>query len=78
MAIPTRHTFLRSRTNRYFQLDIAIADYEQHFREFQIPHSTALCSLMDEKPYLVGPLARVNLNWHLLNVLQILHNNGYC
>jgi coenzyme F420-reducing hydrogenase alpha subunit len=47
-------------------LDIAIADYEQHFREFQIPHSTSLCSLMDEKPYLVGPLARVNLNWHLL------------
>lgn len=43
-------------------LDIAIEDYRQHFTEFQVPHSTALHSLLDEETYLVGPLARLNLN----------------
>lgn len=43
-------------------LDIAIDEYEQHFREFQEPHSTAFHSLLHDKPYLVGPLARLNLN----------------
>jgi coenzyme F420-reducing hydrogenase alpha subunit len=44
-------------------LDIDVADYEQHFAERQVPWSTALHSLTvpDERPYLVGPLARVNL-----------------
>ncbi len=44
-------------------LDIDVADYEQHFSERQVPWSTALQSVMlpEEKPYLVGPLARVNL-----------------
>ncbi|OUD15485.1 Ni/Fe hydrogenase subunit alpha [Thioflexithrix psekupsensis] len=44
-------------------LFIPISEYEQHFREFHVPHSTALHSLLHEKPYLVGPLARVNLNY---------------
>ena len=43
-------------------LDIAIDEYESHFVEHQEPHSTALHSLLDAKPYLVGPLARLNLN----------------
>ncbi|MBB3190685.1 Ni/Fe hydrogenase subunit alpha [Halomonas cerina] len=43
-------------------LDIPIDDYEQHFREFQVPHSTALHALLDDRPYLVGPLARLNNN----------------
>lgn len=43
-------------------LDIDINEYETHFREFQVPHSTALHSLLNGRPYLVGPLARVNLN----------------
>jgi len=43
-------------------LDIGISDYEKHFREFQEPHSTALHAHLDGKPYLVGPLARLNLN----------------
>jgi coenzyme F420-reducing hydrogenase alpha subunit len=44
-------------------LDIDAADYERHFSERQVPWSTALQSVMlpDERPYLVGPLARVNL-----------------
>ncbi|ANJ66360.1 Ni/Fe hydrogenase subunit alpha [Halothiobacillus diazotrophicus] len=43
-------------------LDIGIDDYERHFREFQVPHSTALHALLDDRPYLVGPLARINNN----------------
>ncbi|MFM7244901.1 MAG: Ni/Fe hydrogenase subunit alpha [Planctomycetaceae bacterium] len=44
-------------------LDIDIAEYERHFAEWQVPWSTALHSvrLPGETPYLVGPLARVNL-----------------
>jgi len=44
-------------------LDIAISDFAQHFVEMQVPHSTALHSLQlpDRTPYLVGPVARLNL-----------------
>ncbi len=48
-------------------LDIPISEYDNHFKEFQVPHSTALHSLLDGKPYLLGPLARVNLNFALLS-----------
>ncbi|MCG6934402.1 MAG: Ni/Fe hydrogenase subunit alpha [Candidatus Promineifilaceae bacterium] len=43
-------------------LDIPIQAYQDHFREYQVPHSTALQSSLDGQPYLVGPLARINLN----------------
>ena len=43
-------------------LDIAVEAYEQHFGEFQVPHSTAQYASLHGQPYLVGPLARLNLN----------------
>jgi coenzyme F420-reducing hydrogenase alpha subunit len=43
-------------------LDIAVAEFEGRFAERQVPHSTALHCLLDGRPYLVGPLARLNLN----------------
>ncbi|HHH35984.1 MAG TPA: Ni/Fe hydrogenase subunit alpha [Gammaproteobacteria bacterium] len=43
-------------------LDIDVEDFEAHFREHQVPHSTALHCLLAGEPYLVGPLARLNLN----------------
>lgn len=43
-------------------LDISADRFEAHFTEQQQPHSTALYCLLDGKPYLVGPLARLNLN----------------
>ncbi len=43
-------------------LDAPIADFEKRFAEHQVPHSTALHCLHDGRPYLVGPLARLNLN----------------
>lgn len=43
---------------------IDIADYERHYEERQVPHSTALQSVRvaDGSPYFLGPLARVNLS----------------
>lgn len=45
-------------------MKISIEEYEQHFVEEQVPHSTALQShrMPGHQPYFVGPLARVNLN----------------
>ena len=43
-------------------LDISIDEFDNHFKEKHIDHSTALHCLLDGKPYLVGPLARINLN----------------
>jgi coenzyme F420-reducing hydrogenase alpha subunit len=44
---------------------ISVHSYEQEFQEMQVPHSTALHSIRTstQAPYLVGPLARVHLNW---------------
>jgi len=41
-------------------LNIPKEKFDDHFKEDHIPYSTALHCLMDGKPYLVGPLARVN------------------
>jgi len=43
-------------------LDIGIDEYEKYFTEQHVPHSTALHSLLEGQPYLLGPLARINLN----------------
>src|SRR3990172_3908760 len=43
-------------------LDISADRFESRFVEHQEAHSTALHCLHDGKPYLVGPLARLNLN----------------
>ena len=44
-------------------LDIAVADYEAHFVEEQVPHSTALHSrIVGGGPYVCGPQARFALN----------------
>ena len=59
-------------------LDIPIEEYEQHFREFQVPYSTALHALLHDRPYLVGPLARINLNHERLPeaVHEVLRESG--
>jgi len=51
-------------------LDIATADYDAHFTETHVARSTALHShLSDGGAYLVGPLARYNLNHDRLSPL---------
>lgn len=47
-------------------LNIAISEFENYFKESQAPYSTALHCHLNNNAYLVGPLARVNLNYHLL------------
>jgi len=51
-------------------LDIAVSEYEDHFEERHMPHSTALHSVLKARGnYLVGPLARFNLNHAQLSPL---------
>jgi sulfhydrogenase subunit alpha len=51
-------------------LDIAPAEFEEHFVEEQVPHSTALHSRLRERgSYLVGPMARWALNAERLSPL---------
>jgi coenzyme F420-reducing hydrogenase alpha subunit len=47
---------------------VTVGDYEKHFYEEHVPHSTALHShrVGDARPYQVGPLARVHLNFDQL------------
>ncbi|HCA82125.1 MAG TPA: Ni/Fe hydrogenase subunit alpha [Bacteroidetes bacterium] len=48
-------------------LDIPISEYENHFAEEHVSHSNALHSVMKSRgAYLVGPLARFNLNFDKL------------
>ncbi len=50
-------------------LNIAIDEYEKHFAEEHIAHSTALHSdLKGHGAYFVGPLARYNLNFEQLSL----------
>jgi len=43
-------------------LSIGTDAFDEHFAEQHVPHSTALFSTYHQQPYLVGPLARLNLN----------------
>ncbi len=49
-------------------LDIAVREYDRHFEEIHVPHSTALQSRRrgTATTYLVGPLARYSLNFDRL------------
>jgi len=47
--------------------DLDVVDFQRDYVEFQVPHSTALHSHgRDGGPYMVGPLARLNLNFEQL------------
>ncbi|OLZ69014.1 Ni/Fe hydrogenase subunit alpha [Streptomyces sp. IMTB 2501] len=48
---------------RAFQLP----DFEQHVREGQVPHSTALTATLDGRRYLTGPIARYAINGRWLH-----------
>lgn len=47
-------------------LSIPINQFDDYFKEDHIPYSTALHCLLQGKPYLVGPLARLNNNFDRL------------
>ncbi len=47
-------------------LSLPICEFEVRFEEVQVEHSTAFHALLDGQPYLVGPLARINLHFERL------------
>jgi coenzyme F420-reducing hydrogenase alpha subunit len=59
-------------------LNISAVDFEQHFREEQVPYSTARQCRLNGASYLVGPLARLNLNHDHLSPLakEVLADTG--
>jgi sulfhydrogenase subunit alpha len=51
-------------------LDIAVGEYDDHFAEEHVPYTNALHSVLKERGvYLVGPLARYNVNFDKLSPL---------
>jgi len=47
----------------------AVAEFSEHVRETQVPHSTALHATLDGRRHLTGPLARYTLNYDALSPL---------
>lgn len=67
---PNEYPFNEGRLISNKGLDISASEYEQHFEEVHMPHSTALYSFIKGRgAYLTGPLARYNLNFDLLSPL---------
>ncbi len=61
-------------------IDIDISEYEETFEEIHVPHSNALQSRVRERgSYMVGPLARFNLNFDLLppSIQDLVKELGY-
>lgn len=64
---PTDYPFSEGRIGSNRGLDIEAKDYDEHFEELHLPHSTALHSVLRERgAYFCGPLARFNLNFEQL------------
>lgn len=60
---PDEYPLLGDRIASDRGLDIAVAEFPDHFEEHQVEHSTALhARLLARGEYLVGPLARYSLN----------------
>ena len=57
---PTEYPLNEGRLVSNQGLNIGIDEFDTYFKEHQVPYSTALHCLFKNKPYLVGPLARVN------------------
>ncbi|UCE88787.1 MAG: Ni/Fe hydrogenase subunit alpha [Pseudomonadota bacterium] len=59
---PDEYPMYEGRLTSSAGLDAPIDAFPEHFTESQVPHSTALHAHHTGRPYLVGPLARLNLN----------------
>jgi sulfhydrogenase subunit alpha len=67
---PSEYAIVEGRLVSNGGLDIEASDYEDHFVEHQVKHSHALHSRRRARgAYLVGPLARFNLNFDVLSKL---------
>jgi coenzyme F420-reducing hydrogenase alpha subunit len=64
---PDEYPFNEGRVVSNRGLDIAVHEYDNEFEERHVAHSTALQSVLKKRgSYLVGPLARYNLNFDRL------------
>ena len=64
---PEEYAVIEGRLVSSKGMDIAISEYDHHLFESQVPHSTALHThVKQQQTCQVGPLARVNLNYHQL------------
>ncbi|MBH0177632.1 MAG: Ni/Fe hydrogenase subunit alpha [Nitrospira sp.] len=59
---PDEYPFNEGRLETSNGPSISVGEFEQHFTEHQVPYSNALHCTFQGMPYLVGPMARVNLN----------------
>ena len=65
---PERYAIEDGRLVSSSSLDIGPGEYEEHFSEQHVPHSTALQSRMsDGGTYFLGPMARYSLNFEQLS-----------
>ena len=70
---PTDYAIERGDIGASDGLRIGAEAFDAHFIERHEPHSTALFSTYHQQPYLVGPLARLNLNHaHLPGAIRAL------
>ena len=70
---PDEYPFNEGRIISDSGLNISIDEFDNYFKEFQVPYSTALHCMLQGKPYLVGPLARINhCHQHLQSPIQSL------
>lgn len=69
LSHPDEYAITEGRVRSSEGLDIPVEDYELHFQEQHVAHSNALHSRRIETgtSYLVGPLARLNLNFAQLS-----------
>jgi len=64
---PNEYPFNEGRIISNKGLNIDASEYEDHFEEVHVEHSTALHSVLKERDaYFVGPMARYNLNFDKL------------
>lgn len=76
-AIPSEYVALNSENNYAINqgrivstdgLDIAVADYQKHFQETQVPYAFAKrCRIKGHDSFMVGALARLNVKFNKLN-----------
>lgn len=75
---PAEYPFNEGRLETSNGPSLSVGEFEQHFKEHQVPYSNALHCTLRGAPYLVGPLARVNLNHDRLSPLakEVLAGTG--
>jgi len=75
---PDRYAMDAGRIGASDGLEIDASEYQAHFSEHQVSHSTALHSQYRSGAYLCGPLARLNLNGECLPqpVREVLEHTG--